>query len=492
MRSRPRPGAQRLDPGVTSSSIKIGGTFPLTGPASLYKIIPAAEKAYFDYVNDHGGVNGRKIDFKILDDGYDPSKTVPLTQQLVEQDKVFAVYSSLGTAPNLGDLGLPEQEEGPRVLLATGDSYWGFSAKKYPWTIGFQPDYPGEGKIYGKYIAKNMPNAKIGVLYQNDAFGKNYLAGLRVGLGAKKGQIVSAQPYDLGAASVAQQMLALKAAGADTLVIFATPTQAIPGLVTAAKVGWSPTDTFVSRTSRLRLDLHEARGGQRRQGRRRNLRLPISSTRRSWRRRAGRALHSASRSWPSTAPSLDPNNGLAFYGLANAWTMVYALKNAGKTPTRAGLMHALKNLDPKKAKNPFLFPGVKLKTGPEGQLPPSEQETLIRWSGSALRAPGCRSARCTRPTFARTALHGTGTRGLRPPSAFSSSASREWRGAGRTCPRRGTRPTSTWASASAGSDTSSSRKASRAPAPRRPTRRACSRRTRSTACRSTRPAPRSL
>src|SRR5947199_3570085 len=220
-------GAVRATPGVTANSISIGGTFPLTGVASLYKTIPAAEKAYYDYVNDHGGVNGRKINFEILDDSYDPSKTVPLAQQLVEKDKVFAIVGSLGTAPGLATWGYANSHKVPQVLLATGDSYWGFSFKKYPWTTGWQPDYPGEGKVYGKYIAANMPNAKVGVLYQNDAFGKNYFAGLRVGLGKKKGQIVSAQSYDPTQTSLVQQILALKAAGADAFAIFALPSQTI-------------------------------------------------------------------------------------------------------------------------------------------------------------------------------------------------------------------------------------------------------------------------
>src|SRR6059058_4342477 len=170
-------------PGLTATSIKIGGTFPLTGVASLYKTIPFAEKAYFEYTNEQGGVNGRKINFTILDDSYDPSKTVPLTQQLVEQNKVFAVFGSLGTAPNLAIWKYLNDRKVPQVLIATGDSYWGFSAKKYPWTIGYQPDYPGEGKIYGLYIRAHVKNAKIGVLMQNDAYGKNYLAGLRACLG---------------------------------------------------------------------------------------------------------------------------------------------------------------------------------------------------------------------------------------------------------------------------------------------------------------------
>src|SRR3954466_6672071 len=229
-------------PGVTSSSILIGGTFPLTGPASTYKVIPAAEKAYYDYINDtKGGVNGRKINFEILDDAYDPSKTVPLAQQLVEKDNVFAVVGSLGTAPGLATWDYLNKRKVPQVLLASGDSYWGYSgARKYPWTMGWQPVYPGEAKLYGRYIVKNTPNAKIGVLYQNDAFGKNYYAGLRVGLGAKKGKIVDAESYDQTNPDVTQQILALKAKGADTLVIFAIPTQAITAMIVATKIGWNP------------------------------------------------------------------------------------------------------------------------------------------------------------------------------------------------------------------------------------------------------------
>src|SRR5213082_789516 len=138
-------GAHRATPGITATEIKIGGTFPLTGVASLYKTIPAAEKAYFDYVNDHGGVNGRKINFEILDDSYDPSKTVPLAQQLVEKDGVFAVVGSLGTAMGLSTWDYLNKRKVPQVLLASSDSYWGYSgARKYQWTMGWQPVYPGE------------------------------------------------------------------------------------------------------------------------------------------------------------------------------------------------------------------------------------------------------------------------------------------------------------------------------------------------------------
>jgi branched-chain amino acid transport system substrate-binding protein len=374
-------GARQADPGISATTIKIGGTFPLTGFASTYKIIPTAENAYFQYINDKGGINGRKIDFKILDDSYDPSKTVPLTQQLVEQDKVFAVYGSLGTATNLATWDYLNKQKVPQVLLATGDSYWGFSYKKYPWTIGFQPDYPGEAKIYGKYINANLKGAKVGVIYQNDAFGKNYLAGLRVGMGANKESIVSTQPFDGTAPSVQQQILALKASGADTLVIFATPTQAIQSLVLATKSGWNPKNIVLSNVAAVATFVKVAAAsggnvdGMISAGWLNDVSIPaLANT-------AGGKL--GKEILAKYAPALDPTNSLTFYGLADAWTMVYALQHAGKTPTRAGLIRALRTMDPRKAKNPFLYPGVGLQTKMQGDNFPIEQVRLVRWSGGA-------------------------------------------------------------------------------------------------------------
>jgi branched-chain amino acid transport system substrate-binding protein len=374
-------GAHKADPGVTSSSISIGGTFPLTGVASLYKTIPAAEKAYFDYVNDHGGVNGRKINFTILDDGYNPAQTVPLTQQLVEQTKVFADFGSLGTAPNLSVWSYLNQHKVPQVLIATGDSYWGFSYKKYPWTIGYQPDYPGEAKVYGHYITANMPNAKIGVLYQNDAFGKNYYAGLRVGLGAKKSQIVSAQSYDPGQTTLTQQLLALKAAGADTLVVFALPTQTITALATVPKIGWTPSATLVGNVSANRIFmLAAAKSGANVDGVI-STGYTVSSTYAPQANLAGVKLAKAiiTQYAPSLAGSLAAGDGNVIYGLGAAWAMVYGLQHAGKTPTRAGLLKALKSLN---VPDPFLYPGIKLQTSPIDNFP-TEQEIMVRWAGGA-------------------------------------------------------------------------------------------------------------
>lgn len=373
-------GAQRLDPGVTSSSIKIGGTFPLTGPASLYKTIPAAEKAYFDYVNDHGGVNGRKIDFTMLDDGYDPSRTVPLAQQLVEQNNVFAVYGSLGTAPGLATWGYLNSKKVPQVLLATGDSYWGFSTKKYPWTTGWQPDYPGEAKAYGRYIVANMPNAKIGVLYQADSYGRNYYAGLRVGLGAKKTNIVDAESYDVTNPSLTQQILALKSKGADTFVVFATPSPTITALVTATKVGWTPTATFINNVSANRVFLlAAAKAGASVDG---VISTAYSASSTTQPNLAGVKLAASilTQYAPPLLPSFQQGDGNIMYGFGSAWTFVYALQHAGKTPTRAGLLKALKSLNT--AANPFLYPGIKMQTSAKDNFP-IEQEIMVKWAGGA-------------------------------------------------------------------------------------------------------------
>ncbi|HZC74765.1 MAG TPA: ABC transporter substrate-binding protein, partial [Gaiellaceae bacterium] len=256
-------------PGVTKKQITIGGTFPLTGPAALYKTIPAAEAAYYAYVNAHGGVNHRKIKDIVLDDQYDPSQTVPQTTKLVEQDHVFAVVGSLGTAPILSTWSYLNKNKVPQVLVATGDAFWGncvhhkCQGSTKPWTMGWQPTYPGEAKIYAKYIVANKANAKIGVIYQNDAYGKNYLAGLKTGLGSHANQIVDAESYNVGdsAQVIAAHIVALRAHGADTLAIFATPTPTIQSLVARTLIGWDPL-TFVNNVSANRVfELAAAQNG---------------------------------------------------------------------------------------------------------------------------------------------------------------------------------------------------------------------------------------
>ena len=380
-------GAVKADPGITATQITIGGTHPITGPASLYKTISAAESAYFAYVNDQGGVNGRKINYIVRDDSYDPSKTVPLTQQLVDSDKVFAIYGSLGTAPGLATWDYLNSRKVPQVFLATGDSYWGFchyskcGGKKYPYTFGWQPDYPGESKQYGKYIAQNYPSAKVGVLYQNDSFGKNYYAGLRVGLGAKKSNIVDAESYDVATQSnLTQQILSMRSKQADVLVIFATPSPTITALVTATKVGWTRQATFVGNVSSNRIfmlaagangaDLTNVFATT-------YVKSPTVDKGDPGMVLAGNIIDKYA---SGLRPSFDRGDTNIVYGLAKAWSFVYALKKAGKNPTRASLVHSLNNMNTKG--DPFLPAGFVIKTGVKDAFP-LEQLRMVKWGGGA-------------------------------------------------------------------------------------------------------------
>ena len=244
--------------GITAKNVTIGGTFPLTGPASAYAPIPVAMKAYFSYINTRKGADGkrgvfgRQIVFKYLDDGYNPANSVQLTRQLVEQDNVFAIVGSLGTEVNLAIRPYLNAKKVPQLLNATGASTWGRDWKKYPWTTGWQPDYVLEGTIYGQAIARNSPSAKIAVLYQNDDYGKDYLQGLETGLGGKTSNIVGKESYEVSAPDVKSQIAKLRATGATVFVILATPKFTVQSYVIAKALGWTPTG-----------DLHELGVGHR-------------------------------------------------------------------------------------------------------------------------------------------------------------------------------------------------------------------------------------
>ena len=375
-------------PGVTKTRITIGGTFPLTGFAAAYKTIPAAEHAYYAYVNAHGGVFHRKINDIVLDDQYDPSQTVPQTTKLVEQNHVFAVVGSLGTAPIFSTWQYLNKNKIPQVLVATGDAYWGncvhhaCQGSTKPWTMGWQPTYPGEAKLYAKYILAHKPNARIGVLYQNDAYGKNYLTGLKTGLGSHANQIIDAESYNFGdsAQVIGAHVVALRAHGADTFVIFATPTATIQALVARTLTGWTSALTLVNNVSANRVfELAATKSGA-------NLDGIISST-----YVASQTLQPnlpgmklAKSIIHRYAPALDQDFAAGdlnlVYGLGSAWTFVYALKHAGKNPTRASLMKALRSMNT--SKNPFLYPGITLKTSKKRTFP-MEQLKMIKWSGGA-------------------------------------------------------------------------------------------------------------
>jgi branched-chain amino acid transport system substrate-binding protein len=375
-------------PGVTKKQVVIGGTFPYTGPANLYATIPSAEKAFYAYVNaKYHGVFGRKIKDITVDDAYNPAQTVPAVKKLVEQNHVFAIVGSLGTAPALSTWGYLNKRKVPQVLLATGDAYWGncvhhvCQGSTKPWTMGWQPDYPGEAKLYAKYILKHKQNAKIGVLYQNDAFGKNYLSGLKTGLGAHANEIVDAESYNVTDSGpvVGAHVGQIYAHGANVFVIFATPAAAIAGLATVGQIpGWHPL-TINSNVAANRIFMLAA-GNQ--YGAPLNGVISTTYVASQTAQASLPGMKRAKKIIHKYAPSLDSefasgDNNLV-YGLAVGWTFWDALKHAGKNPTRASLMHALRHM--KETNNPFIYPKMVVKTSKKRTFP-MEQLIFEKWAG---------------------------------------------------------------------------------------------------------------
>ncbi len=352
-------------PGVTATQIVLGATGPLTGSESQYEPVLSGAKAYFDYVNAHGGVYGRKIVYKIEDDQYDPSQTATLTSKLVEQDNVFAIFNSVGTEHALAVRQYLNERKVPQLFVGSGATPLARDRARYPWTIGLLPSFAGEGSIYGRLIAKDHPQARIAVLYENDEYGSELLAGLRRGLGAKTKQIVGTQSYALNADSVASQIASLKATGADTFVIFALPKQAIQAFIAAAKLGWKPAEyvTSVSIDPAVMQIVRLNAGAQTGTGATSTAFLhdPTNPTQKA---SAGVKLYL--QIMKRYLPSEDPKAVAHMYGMMAAYSMVVALKGAGRQPTRAGLLRAATHLD---VSNPFLLPGLKVATTPKNYFP---------------------------------------------------------------------------------------------------------------------------
>jgi ABC-type branched-subunit amino acid transport system substrate-binding protein len=362
----PAAGAGRAaTPGVTATQIVLGATGPLSGAESQYQPVLSGAKAYFDYVNDHGGVLGRKIVYKIEDDQYDPVQTVQLTQKLVEQDAVFAIVNSIGTEHALAVREYMNERKVPQLFVGSGATIIAAQHKQLPWTMGLLPSFAGEGAIYGRLIAKNQPNAKIAVLYENDEYGGELLAGLKRGLGNKAGQIVAAESYALLDPTVDSQVQKLKASGADTFVIFALPKQAIQAFVVAAKLGWKPTEyvTSVSIDPAVMQIVHLNAGASTGVGATSTAFLhdPTNPTQQ---RSAGVRLYK--QIMRKYLPREDPKAVAHIYGMMAAYTAVEALKKAGKHLTRAGFVNAATHLN---VTNPFLLDGLKIVTSPANYFP---------------------------------------------------------------------------------------------------------------------------
>jgi branched-chain amino acid transport system substrate-binding protein len=372
------------DPGVSSTTIVVGGTSPLTGPAASYASVARGAKAYFEFVNAAGGVAKRKIDYRIVDDAYNPAQTVQAVRRLVEQDKVFAVYNTLGTEANLAVRDYLNQVKVPQLFVASGATTWGRDAAKYPWTIGFQPSYAAEGLVYGQYIAKAKKKAKVAVLFQNDDYGKDLLSSLKLGLGRSGSKVVAAEAYQVTSPDVGTQIAKLKASGANVLCIFATPTFAIQAYVFANRLGWKPfvINNAVSGTSNIMVLASEGGKNKLVEGTITTTVLKDPTDPR-WKNDAGMKQYRALLA--RYAKGANPNDVYHVYGMAVGYETVSLFRRLGANPTRTALMARARSIA--SPKNPFLLPGVSVNTG-TGDNFPIQQGQLQRWTKGRFVAVG--------------------------------------------------------------------------------------------------------
>jgi branched-chain amino acid transport system substrate-binding protein len=370
----PAAAQKKYGPGVTDTEIKLGNTQAYSGPASSYGTISKAIAAYFDKLNAEGGINGRKINFISYDDGYQPPKTVEQTRKLVESDEVLAVFQSLGTAPNSAVQKYLNAKKVPQLFVATGATKWG-DPKNFPWTMGWQPSYQTEGRAFARYILDTKPDGKIGILYQNDDYGKDYVKGLKDGLGDKaKAMIVLEQAYEAADPTIDSQIINLKASGADVFFNVAIPKFAAQAIKKAHDIGWKP--------------LHLLNG--------------VSNSVASVLKPAG---FEASTGIVTTAYYKDPTDPTwkddPAYKEWNAWmdkyyaggdktinynvfgylcaqTMEQVLRQAGDNLTRENVMKQAASLN--QVPLPMLLPGIKLNTSATDFFP-LEQIQLMKFTG---------------------------------------------------------------------------------------------------------------
>jgi branched-chain amino acid transport system substrate-binding protein len=375
-------GVTTSEPGITSDTILLGNTNALSGAASAYGTISNASLAYFNYVNDQGGINGRKIKYKILDDGYNPANTVPLTKQLVEQDKVFAVFGGLGTAAQTSVRQYMNTQKVPQIFVFTGATTWGADFSKYPYTIGWIPSYQSESHIYAKDILANHASAKIGVLYQNDDYGKDYLKGLSDGLGAKASMVIDSQSYDVTAADTKSQLATLKAKGADTLFLFSTPKFTIQSLAIITALHWEPT-VYLNSVSNPTIYMGAALKAGAALKNVTSIAYLKDPTDPQWANDAGMQLYKTIVAKCSTCAA---NNGFNVSGIASAWSLVDVLKKAGSNLTRASVMDIAAN-QLNETDNPFVLPGVVVKTTSTDHFPVAQMR-VETWNGTGWTLQG--------------------------------------------------------------------------------------------------------
>lgn len=363
-------------PGVGDGEILFGQTMPYSGPASSYGTIGRAEANYFKMINDQGGVNGRKLNFLSLDDGYVPPRTVELTRRMLEQDKVAFLYGVLGTPTTNATRKYVNDRKVPQLFIASGATQFG-DHQRFPWSIGWQPTYQVEGHIYAKHILAAAPDAKVAVLYQNDDSGKDYLKGIQDGLGDKAGKmIVLTNSYEVTDPTIDSQIVTLQASGADVLFMTGIPKFAAMGIRKVYDVSWRPRLFFISSTgSSVATGIIPA-GVDKAVGVVTTAYLK-DPTDEQWSNDAGyRGWLDWMKKYYADGDMKDVNN---VYGYCSAQTLVQALKQCGNDLSRENIMRQATNLD---TELPMLQPGIRVKTASNDYYP-LKQMRLVRFDGKA-------------------------------------------------------------------------------------------------------------
>jgi branched-chain amino acid transport system substrate-binding protein len=361
------------DPGIDDQSIKLGGSYPFSGPASAYRSIAVGARAHFKFVNAKGGVDGRTIDFVTLDDAYEPPRAVQNARRLIQQEEVFALFNTLGTPNNVAIWDYVNDQEVPHVYVATGASTWGSDVEGHPWTTGWQPDYVTESQVYADYLDQEKPDAKVAVLYQNDAFGEDLLNGFKEAINGTNIEIVAEESYEVTDPTVSSQMSKLASSDADTFLNITTPKFSAQAIAAQAKLGWKVLHILNNVGASKKLVL-EPVGLENAQG--------IVSTSYfmdpedpQWaddpamvEYKAGLAKHE---------PRADPEDPFHVYGWAVANTMVRALEGM-EEPTREALMDSIRSMD---TEIPILLPGIKVQMNAEEDTYPIEAMQIMRFEG---------------------------------------------------------------------------------------------------------------
>jgi branched-chain amino acid transport system substrate-binding protein len=361
-------GASAADtPGVTANEIKVGNTMPYSGPLSSYSGIGKVETAFFKMLNEQGGIAGHQINFISLDDGYSPPKTVEQVRRLIEQDQVAFLFQTLGTPTNSAIVKYANQKKVPHLFVATGAAKWG-EVQQYPWTTGFQPDYRTEAQIYAKYILKEKPTAKIGILYQNDDFGKDYLTGVKEVLGDRYAKMVTEVSYEATDATIDSQIVSLQASGADVLLAAAAPKPAAQAIRKVADLGWKP--LFIMSNVSISVGTADKAVGLISTG---YLKDPTDH---QWDDDAGmKEWHGFMAKYLPDADLTDANY---VYGYAAAKTLQQVLKQCGDDFSRENIMKQTESLHALEL--PTVLPGIKVSTSHTDHRPIKAMR-LERWNG---------------------------------------------------------------------------------------------------------------